>query len=67
MLGRILDVVAGEIACVEVLDRADVRQKLDEVFPVDRHSASAEHTLLDSTNKVAVERNGRAKNKKQED
>jgi hypothetical protein len=30
----ILDVVAGEIACVEVLDREDVRQKLDEVLPV---------------------------------
>lgn len=29
----ILDVVAGEIACVEVLDRGDVRQKLDEVLP----------------------------------
>jgi hypothetical protein len=29
----ILDVVAGEIVCVEVLDRKDVRQKLDEVFP----------------------------------
>ena len=29
----ILDVVAGRIACVEVLDRKDVRQKLDEVFP----------------------------------
>ena len=28
----ILDVVAGEIACVEVLDRKDVRKKLDEVF-----------------------------------
>ena len=29
----ILDVVAGEIACVELLDRKDARQKLDEVFP----------------------------------
>ncbi|MGB2677263.1 MAG: hypothetical protein WAN12_09290 [Candidatus Acidiferrum sp.] len=29
----ILDVVAGEIACVEVLDREDVRQKLIEVLP----------------------------------
>ena len=29
----ILDVADGEIACVEVLDRGDVRQKLDEVFP----------------------------------
>src|SRR3974390_1113721 len=29
----ILDVVAGEIACVELLDRKDPRQKLDEVFP----------------------------------
>jgi hypothetical protein len=29
----ILDVAAGEIACVEVLDREDVRRKLDEVFP----------------------------------
>jgi len=29
----ILDVVAGEIACVEVLDREDIRQKLDEVLP----------------------------------
>ena len=29
----ILDVVAGEIMCVEVLDREDVRQKLDEVLP----------------------------------
>ncbi|MFZ3329616.1 MAG: hypothetical protein WA197_03215 [Candidatus Acidiferrales bacterium] len=28
----ILDVVAGEIACVEVLDRKDVRRKLDEVL-----------------------------------
>jgi hypothetical protein len=27
----ILDVVDGEIACVEVLDRADVREKLDVV------------------------------------
>jgi hypothetical protein len=25
--------VTGEIACVEVLDRKDVRQKLDEVLP----------------------------------
>jgi hypothetical protein len=29
----ILDVVAGEIACVEILDRKDVRRKLDEVLP----------------------------------
>jgi hypothetical protein len=29
----ILDVVDGEIACVEVLDRKDVRQKLDAVLP----------------------------------
>jgi hypothetical protein len=29
----ILDVVAGEIACVEVLDRKDVREKLDAVPP----------------------------------
>jgi hypothetical protein len=29
----ILDVVAGEIACVEVLDRDDVRRKLLSVFP----------------------------------
>jgi hypothetical protein len=29
----ILDIVAGEIACVEVLDRDDVRRKLDEVQP----------------------------------
>jgi hypothetical protein len=29
----ILDVVAGEIACVEVLDRKDVRRKLDAVLP----------------------------------
>ncbi|MGA8222436.1 MAG: hypothetical protein WB780_12340 [Candidatus Acidiferrales bacterium] len=29
----ILDVVAGEIACVEVLDRNDVREKLDAVLP----------------------------------
>jgi hypothetical protein len=29
----ILDVVAGEIMCVEVLDREDVRRKLDEVLP----------------------------------
>jgi len=29
----ILDVVAGEIPCVEVLDRKDVRRKLDEVLP----------------------------------
>lgn len=28
----ILDVVAGEIACVEVLDRPDVREKLTAVF-----------------------------------
>ena len=31
----ILDVVAGEIACVEVLDRNDVREKLDSVLPCD--------------------------------
>lgn len=30
---HLLDVVAGEIACVEVLDRNDVREKLDEVLP----------------------------------
>jgi len=30
----ILDIVGGEIMCVEVLDRNDVRQKLDEVLPV---------------------------------
>jgi hypothetical protein len=29
----IIDVVAGEIACVEVLDRKDLRQKLLEVLP----------------------------------
>ena len=29
----ILDVVAGEIACVEVLDRSDVREKLDGFMP----------------------------------
>jgi hypothetical protein len=29
----ILDVVAGEIARVEVLDRADVRKTLEDVFP----------------------------------
>jgi hypothetical protein len=29
----ILDVVAEEIACVEVLDRHDVREKLDAVLP----------------------------------
>jgi hypothetical protein len=29
----ILDVVAGEIACVEVLDRADVRKKLGVALP----------------------------------
>jgi hypothetical protein len=28
----ILDVVAGEIACVEALDRPDVREKLDAVI-----------------------------------
>jgi hypothetical protein len=28
----ILDIVRGEIACVEALDRRDVRQKLDKVF-----------------------------------
>jgi hypothetical protein len=29
----VLDVVTGEIACVEVLDRNEIRQKLDEVLP----------------------------------
>jgi hypothetical protein len=29
----ILDVVAGEIACVEVLDREDVRRKLQAALP----------------------------------
>jgi hypothetical protein len=29
----ILDVVAGRIACVEILDRADVRQELAETLP----------------------------------
>lgn len=29
----ILDVVDGEIACMEVLDREDVREKLDKVLP----------------------------------
>lgn len=29
----ILDVVAGEIACVEVLDRKEVREKLDALLP----------------------------------
>ena len=29
----ILDVVDGEIACIEVLDRKDVREKLDKVLP----------------------------------
>jgi len=29
----ILDVLAGEIACIEVLDRNDVREKLDAVLP----------------------------------
>ncbi len=29
----ILDVVAGEIACVEVLDRKDVQQRLRELLP----------------------------------
>jgi hypothetical protein len=29
----ILDVVGGEIACVEVLDRDDIREKLDAVLP----------------------------------
>jgi len=29
----ILDVVAGEIACVEVLDRNDIRKKLDAFMP----------------------------------
>jgi|GEM_PF-885558 len=32
----ILDVVDGEIACVEILDREDVRQKLDEILPRER-------------------------------
>ncbi len=30
----ILDVVSGQIARAEVLDRNDVRQTLDDVFPV---------------------------------
>ena len=30
----ILDVVGAEIACVEVLDRNDVREKLDAVHPI---------------------------------
>jgi hypothetical protein len=29
----ILDIVAGEIACVEILDRNDIRRKLDAVLP----------------------------------
>jgi hypothetical protein len=29
----ILDVVAEEIACIELLDRNDVRRKLDDVLP----------------------------------
>jgi hypothetical protein len=29
----ILDVVAGEIACIEVLDRKDIWKKLDAVLP----------------------------------
>lgn len=29
----ILDVVSGQIACAEVLERNDVRQTLDDVFP----------------------------------
>jgi hypothetical protein len=29
----ILDVVGGEIACVEVLDRNDVKHKLNEILP----------------------------------
>jgi hypothetical protein len=29
----ILDIVTGEISYIEVLDRADVRQKLDAVLP----------------------------------
>jgi hypothetical protein len=29
----VLDVVTGEIACVEVLDWKEIRQKLDEVLP----------------------------------
>ena len=29
----ILDVVSDQIACVEVLDREDVRRKLDEILP----------------------------------
>jgi hypothetical protein len=29
----ILDIVAGEISCIEVLDRADVRQKLFSALP----------------------------------
>jgi hypothetical protein len=31
----ILDVVAGEIACIEILDRNDVRQKLQAALPWD--------------------------------
>ncbi|MGB6716816.1 MAG: hypothetical protein WBE47_07695 [Candidatus Acidiferrales bacterium] len=29
----ILDVVSGEIACVEVLDQKDIREKLDAALP----------------------------------
>jgi hypothetical protein len=36
----ILDVVTGEIACVEVLDRNDVREKLNEVLPLTREGQS---------------------------
>jgi hypothetical protein len=33
----ILDLVGGEIGCVEMLDQNDVRRKLDEILPLDRH------------------------------
>lgn len=36
----ILDVVGGEIACAEVLDRDDVREKLDAVLPFTREGRS---------------------------
>jgi hypothetical protein len=29
----ILDIIAGEIVCVEVLDRPEIREKLAQVFP----------------------------------
>lgn len=29
----ILDIVAGKIACIEILDRNEVREKLDAVLP----------------------------------